>query len=66
MESDRLFFLFDRMEQSFVGELLRNSVWMFPVVEAVHLIGLAILGGSILIGDLRLLGFVHNLLPSWI
>jgi Na+-transporting NADH:ubiquinone oxidoreductase subunit NqrB len=51
------------MEQSFVGELLRDSVWMFPVIEAVHLIGLAILGGSILIGDLRLLGFVLNARP---
>ena len=63
MESDRLFFIFDRMEQSFVGELLRNSVCMFPVVEAVHIIGLDILGGSILIGDLRLLGFVLNARP---
>ena len=63
MDSGQLFFLFDRMEQSFIGELIRNSIWMFPVIESVHLIGLAILGGSILMGDLRLLGFVLNTRP---
>ena len=63
MDSGQLFFLFDRMEQSFIGELIRNSIWMFPVIESVHLIGLAILGGSILMGDLRLLGFVLNSRP---
>jgi hypothetical protein len=61
MESERLFNFFDQLEQSFIGEAIRNSIWMFPVIEAFHLIGLAILGGSILVGDLRLLGL---LLPT--
>jgi hypothetical protein len=39
-----------------VGETIRNSVWMFPVIEAFHLLGLGIIGGSILLVDLRLLG----------
>ena len=52
MESERLFNFFDQLEQSFIGEAIRNSIWMFPVIEAFHLIGLAILGGSILVGDL--------------
>ena len=56
MESERLFNFFDQLEQSFIREAIRNSIWMFPVIEAFHLIGLAILGGSILVGDLRLLG----------
>ena len=63
MESERLFNFFDQLEQSFIGETIRNSIWMFPVIEAFHLIGLAILGGSILVGDLRLLGLLLSTKP---
>ena len=63
MESERLFNFFDQLEQSFIGETIRNSIWMFPVIEAFHLIGLAILGGSILVGDLRLLGLLLSSKP---
>ena len=64
MESERLFNFFDQLEQSFIGEAIRNSIWMFPVIEAFHLIGLAILGGSILVGDLRLLGLLLTSKPN--
>ena len=63
MDSERLFHIFDQLEQSFIGEAIRNSIWMFPVIEAVHLIGLVILGGSILVGDLRLLGLLLSTKP---
>ena len=63
MESERLFNFFDQLEQSFIGEVIRNSIWMFPVIEAFHLISLAILGGSILVGDLRLLGLLLSSKP---
>ena len=63
MGSERLFNFFDQLEQSFIGEAIRNSIWMFPVIEAFHLIGLAILGGSILVGDLRLLGLLLSSKP---
>jgi hypothetical protein len=39
-----------------VGEGIRNSTWLFPVIEAVHLLGLGITAGAVLIVDLRLLG----------
>lgn len=51
-----LFEVFDWLEASALGTAIRDSVWLFPVVEAVHLLGLAVLGGSILLVDLRLLG----------
>jgi hypothetical protein len=35
---------------------LRHSTWGFAIIETVHLLGLAALGGVILIVDLRLLG----------
>ena len=47
--------LFQSLEQMAVGDAIRNSLWLFPVIEAVHLVGLAILGGTVLVVDLRLL-----------
>ncbi len=44
-------------EASFVGQTIRESLWLFPVIEAVHLIGLAVIGGTVLLVDLRLLGW---------
>ncbi len=49
--------LFDWLEQTTVGTVIRESVWLFPVVESVHLLGLATLGGAVLVVDLWLLGF---------
>jgi hypothetical protein len=49
--------IFQAIENSGVGEAIRDSKWLFPVIEAVHLLGLAVIGGAVLIVDLRLLGF---------
>lgn len=35
---------------------IRDSLWLFPVIEGVHLLALTLLGGAVLIVDLRLLG----------
>ncbi len=51
------FAIFDAMEQTWVGQTIKESLWYFPAIEAVHLLGLAMLGGAILVVDLRLLGF---------
>ena len=51
-----LYDVFDWLELTAVGAGIRDSAWLFPVIEAVHLLGLAALGGSILVVDLRLLG----------
>ena len=47
---------FEWCEATWLGQLVRDSVWLFPAIEAVHLLGLSLLGGSLLILDLRLLG----------
>jgi len=57
VDSDKLFKLFDLLEQSFVGVIIRDSTWLFPLIEAFHLIGFAVLGGSVLLGDFRLMRF---------
>jgi hypothetical protein len=48
--------LFEWLESHGPGLAIRQSLWAFPAIEAVHLLGLCLLGGSILIVDLRLLG----------
>ena len=35
---------------------MRSSPWLFPAIASVHLLGLAMLGGAVLVVDLRLLG----------
>jgi hypothetical protein len=42
--------------QTGIGEGIRNSTWLFPVIEAFHLLGLGFTAGAILIVDLRLFG----------
>jgi hypothetical protein len=42
--------------QSWFGHGIRDSVWLFPAVEICHLLALGLLGGTILILNLRLLG----------
>lgn len=47
---------FEWLEASAVGTALAQSIWSFAVIEAIHLVGLCLLGGALLIVDLRLLG----------
>jgi hypothetical protein len=47
---------FEWCESSALGEFIRSSLWLFPAIECVHLIGLVVLGGAVLLVDLRLLG----------
>ncbi len=48
---------FQWCEATRIGHGIKESLWLFPVIESVHLLGLAVLGGSLLIVDLRMLGF---------
>ena len=41
------------VEQSGLGGLLRDSVWLYPAVETLHIIGFALLVGSVASFDLR-------------
>ena len=47
---------FEWCEASAVGEFIRTSLWLFPAIECVHLLGLVLLGGAVLLVDLRLFG----------
>jgi len=43
-------------DSSWFGHGVRNSTWLFPFVEIFHLLALGMLGGTVLIVDMRLLG----------
>ena len=44
------------LEASAVGHWMRGSDWAYPVVNLLHLLGLVLLVGSMMLLDLRLLG----------
>jgi hypothetical protein len=44
-------------EASALGTAIRTSPWAFAVIESVHLLALAAIGGAVLVVDLRLLGW---------
>jgi hypothetical protein len=48
---------FEWCEGTFLGSAVRESIYAFPVIEAVHLIALCVIGGAIIVVDLRMLGF---------
>jgi hypothetical protein len=49
------------LERSAVGAAMRDSLWLYPAVETVHLLGLATLVGCAAAFDLRLLGVSRHL-----
>jgi hypothetical protein len=46
------------LEQTSVGAGVRESLWLFPAIETIHLLGMAALVGTVVVFDLRLLGWV--------
>jgi len=48
------------IEMSALGVAMRQSLWLYPIVEIVHLSGIALLVGSIAMLDLRLLGLSNS------
>lgn len=49
------------IESSPLGLAMRQWLWLYPSVEIVHIVGIALLVGSIAILDLRLLGLSRSL-----
>ena len=49
--------IFQSIELSAVGQAIKTSSWAFAVIEAAHLLALGVIGGAVLVVDLRLLGF---------
>jgi len=50
----------ERVYASGVGEWLRTSLKAMPIVESIHVMAVALVFGTILIVDLRLIGFPNT------
>jgi len=49
------------LESSSAALFIRQSVWLYPIVEIVHIAGFAVLVGAAVLFDVRLLGFSKTL-----
>jgi hypothetical protein len=51
-----LYHALQSLEASPFAQFIRESTWLFPAIEATHLVALALLGGSLLIVALAVMG----------
>jgi hypothetical protein len=54
--SDFLLHFFKWCDATLISQIIRNSTYIFPVVEVLHLFGLTLLLGSVTVVDMRMLG----------
>ena len=59
-----LLILFEWLDNSLLASISKAYGGVFAVVQMVHLLSLALLGGMVLLGDLRLLGLLLRDVPS--
>lgn len=52
--------LLHAVEEGGIGAAMRDSMWLYPAVETVHILGFAILVGSVVMFDLRVLGLARR------
>lgn len=63
--------LADWMQNTWINEIVMGYQWSWPGLESVHFLALCVLMGTLLVMDLRLIGFqntiplraVHSLMP---
>jgi hypothetical protein len=48
---------FTRMGEWPISQAIGASIWIYPLIQAIHLVFLAFFAGAIIIVDLRLLGY---------
>ncbi|MEZ0212935.1 MAG: hypothetical protein ACAH27_08310 [Xanthobacteraceae bacterium] len=51
-----------RLQASALGDLVRNAEYIYPILESVHILGIALLVGPAFTFDFRLLGVGHRVL----
>jgi hypothetical protein len=48
------------LEQTNIGTTIRESLWLFPIIETIHIFGIICLVGATSILDLRLMGLTFR------
>ncbi|WP_028623794.1 DUF6644 family protein [Pseudomonas sp. Ant30-3] len=51
----------DWLGDSALGAAMRGELWLYPLIEVVHIIGFTVLVGSVVMFDLRVLGLSKNI-----
>ena len=59
-----LYPFFDWLDTSLLADISKAYGGVFAVVQMFHLLGISLLGGMVLLGDLRLLNLVMKDVPS--
>ncbi len=54
--------LLDRLAATPLSLAMRDSLWLYPIIETVHIVGFAVLVGAVVLFDLRVLG-VSRFMP---
>jgi hypothetical protein len=60
MEMHFIFAICEWLEQTHIGTTIRESLWLFPIIETVHIFGIICLVGATSILDLRLMGLTFR------
>lgn len=55
--------IWESIEYSQMGITIAESLWMFPMVETVHVMALVTVLGTLLVMDLRMLGWASTAVP---
>lgn len=55
--------IFDWLESWPFSEAVRQSAWLFPTIESVHVVAITLVIGSVLVVDLRVLGVASRRQP---
>jgi len=52
------------LQDTNIGTSIRESIWVFPIIETIHVLALSISVGLLLVSDLRLMGYVMKSRPA--
>lgn len=59
-----LFPLFKWFNETWLNKVINDSSWLFPAIEGVHIVALALLFGTVIVLNLRLLGITMKERPA--
>jgi len=46
------------LQDTHIGTSIHESIWVFPIIETIHVLALSISVGLLLVSDLRLMGYI--------
>jgi hypothetical protein len=49
------------IQEPWLSQAISHSTWGYPIVSALHVLGMALFGGAVLVTDLRIMGVTTEL-----